>query len=133
MGVTIQERLREKEILRIALDKNATQSLAAMADKVKAANPYVKIQPSQFVSFLVSDFFATYFEKDLGVLVAEFFDSESYCDAEAGKAKGKPDYEVALAAAASHARRIKAERRGVLLKKKQSKLRSADGALHEEV
>jgi hypothetical protein len=68
----------EKEVLRIALDNKAARDYAAMADRIKAANPCVKLHPSSFVSFLVSDFFETYFEKDMGILVAEFFDSERY-------------------------------------------------------
>lgn len=116
----------EKEILRVALDQQATRSYYLMSEKIKSLNPHVRIYPSQFVSFLMSDFFETYFEKDVGILMAEFFDSQSYCNAETEKAKGKPDYEEALALAASQAKKIKSKRRRKIVRRKRSKLDTED-------
>jgi hypothetical protein len=85
--------LGEKEVLRIALDKKATDCFKAMASRLKGENPRVRFQPSAFVSFLVSDFFSSYFEKDLNVLVAEFSDSKSYYEEQLQKAKSHDEFE----------------------------------------
>lgn len=123
----------EKEVLRVALDNQATRDYAAMADRIKAANPCVKLHPSSFVSFLVSDFFETYFEKDMGILVAEFFDSERYCDAQREKAKGKPNYEEALEVAAREAKKIKARRRRKVVRRKRQKPEAQSVSANENV
>lgn len=99
----------EKEILRVALDKQATQSFVKMATHLKSENPHVRVQPSAFVSFLVSDYFATYFEKDLGLLVAEFFDSKSYHEAQIQLAKAGNDFEEVMAESLETIKRIKSQ------------------------
>lgn len=71
----------------------------------------VKIHPSQFVSFLVADFFQSHFEKDKPVLIAEFFDSDTYFDAARKKARGSNNYEELMASALAEAQKIKAKRR----------------------
>lgn len=101
----------EKEVLRIALDKNAALAFAQMANRLRAENQHVRVQPSAFVSFLVSDFFATYFEKDLGILVAEFFDSKSYHETQLQQAKTQGDFERVMSESLITIRRIKARAR----------------------
>lgn len=101
----------EKEILRIALDKKATQDFAMMVHRLKAENSYVKVHPSAFVSFLVSDFYSTYFEKDLGTLVAEFFDSKSYHEAQLQRAKSQGEFEKVMSESLEAIRKIKAKTR----------------------
>lgn len=98
----------EKETLRVALNKQAAQDFAKMADRLKVENPHVRVQPSVFVSFLVSDYFATYFEKDLGLLVAEFFDSKSFHEAQLQLAK-TGNFEEVMADSLETIRRIKAQ------------------------
>jgi hypothetical protein len=107
-----------KEILRIALDKQAAQDFAAMAQRLKAENPHVKVHPSAFVSFLVSDFYATYFEKDLGILVAEFFDSKSYHEAQLQQVKSQGDFEKVMSESLETIQKIKAKTRRGSLKRK---------------
>lgn len=100
-----------KEILRVALDKQATGDFTQMAKRLKAENPHVRVQPSAFVSFLVSDFYATYFEKDLGILVAEFFDSKSYHESQLQQAKAHGDFERIMSESLDEIRRIKTKTR----------------------
>ncbi len=109
----------EKEVLRIALDKKATQDFAQMVNRLKAENPHVRVQPSAFVSFLVSDFFATYFEKDLGILVAEFFDSKSYYEAQLQQAKAHGDFESVMSATLGAIKKIKAVARSKRVAKRK--------------
>lgn len=132
MSEAVQSKV-EKEVLRVALDNQAARDYAAMVERIKAANPCVKIHPSSFVSFLVSDFFETYFEKDMGILVAEFFDSERYCDAQREKAKGKPNYEEAIEVAAREAKRIKARRRRKVVRRKRQKPEAQSVSANENV
>ena len=111
----------EKEVLRVALDKQAARDFAQMANRLKAENPHVRVQPSAFVSFLVSDFFATYFEKDLGILVAEFFDSKSYHEAQLQQAKAQGDFEKVMSDSLVTIRKIKARARRKTSKKRKTK------------
>lgn len=101
----------EKEVLRIALDKKAALAFAQMANRLKAENPHVKVQPSAFVSFLVSDFYATYFEKDMSIFVAEFFDSKSYYESQLQQEKTQGDFEGTMSATLATIKRIKAKAR----------------------
>lgn len=110
-----------KETLRIALDKQATQDFVQMTSRLKAENPHVRVQPSAFVSFLVSDFFATYFEKDLGILVAEFFDSKSYHEAQLQQAKTQGDFEKVMSASLVTIQKIKARARRKDSQKRKAK------------
>lgn len=107
-----------KELLRITLDKQAAQDFATMAHRLKAENPHVKVHPSAFVSFLVSDFYATYFEKDLGILVAEFFDSKSYHEAQLLQVKTPGDFEKVMSVSLEAIQKIKAKTRRGSLKRK---------------
>jgi hypothetical protein len=111
----------EKEVLRIALDKQAAQDFAQMANRLKAENPHVRVQPSAFVSFVVSDFFATYFERDMGILVAEFFDSKSYYEAQLQRAKAQSDFESVMSATLRAIKKIKAGARRKRTDRRKSK------------
>lgn len=111
----------EKEVLRVALDKQAAQNFAKMASLLKAANPHVRVHPSAFVSFLVSDFFATYFEKDLGILVAEFFDSKSYHETQLQQAKARGDFEKVMSESLDMIRKIKARARRKVKNQRKAK------------
>jgi hypothetical protein len=116
----MSEPTQEQE-LRIVLGGAATKAYKAMVERMKAEIPTVKIQPSHFVSFLVADYIEAHFEKDMGVLIAEFFDSDSYYEAARRKAKGAPNYEEQMAKALDDALKIKAnKRRGASKSKKQS-------------
>ena len=107
----VTKSVANKEILRVALDKKATQAVGAMTNKMKEANYPLKLNPSQFVSFLVHDFFETYFEKDIEVLIAAFFDSHKYLNTETQAYKGKGNYEESMRAALAKAENIRAGKR----------------------
>ena len=77
----------DKECLRVILDKAGSQSYEKMASRLKSAGPHIKFYPSQLVSFIVSDFFETYFEEDIEVLISRFFDSRAFLTTEIQKAK----------------------------------------------
>lgn len=111
----------EREILRIALDKKAAQDFVQMANRLKAENPHIRVQPSALVSFLVSDFFATYFEKDLGILVAEFFDSKSYYEAQLQQAKAQGDFESVMSVTLRAIKKIRAGARRKRTARRKSK------------
>jgi len=100
-----------KKELRIVLDEGATNAFHLMVQALKSEMATVKIHPSQFVSFLVADFFQSHFEKDKPVLIAEFFDSDTYFDAARKKARGSDSYEEQMAAALAEAQKIKSKRR----------------------
>lgn len=106
---------KEKE-LRIALSPNATAAFETMVERLRAEMPAIKIQPSQFVSFLITDYLAAHFEKDKPVLIAEFFDSDAFHEIERKKAKGADNYEELMEAALARARKIKDKRRRKLVR-----------------
>ncbi len=114
----------EKEILRIALNKQAAQDYVRMVSRLKAENPDVWVQPSAFVSFLVSDFYATYFEKDLEILVAEFFDSKSYYEAQLQRVKSQGDFEKIMSMTLTEIKRVKAKTRRKSHQRRKSKTTS---------
>lgn len=100
-----------KDELRVVLDSAATEAYEAMVARMKEDTATIKVSPSRFVSFLVSDFFLAHFEKDKIILIAEFFDSDSFYEAARKKAKGAANYEDQLAGALEQAQKIKARRR----------------------
>lgn len=106
-----------KEILRIALDKAATSSYKQMTDRLRKESAFLKIHPSAFVSFLVTDFCSTYFEKDLSILVAEFFDSQSYYEDQLKKAKSGSGFEQVMIQALSTIKKVKSRKRGKMGRK----------------
>lgn len=127
-------RTNKKEILRVALDAKATQSYELMAQRLKEYNASVRFYPSEFVSFIVSDFFETYFENDLDILVSVFFDSHGFVNAETHKAKNKSNFEEILREALSSAEKIKAKvRRKPKAKITQDQVKLNDNSEHEKV
>lgn len=109
--MTVSRNPQEREVLRIALDKKAASDFETMINRIKAENPHVRVHPSAFVSFLLSDFFVNYFEKDLNVLVAEFFDSKSYYEDQMREAKCHGDFEKVMSAALATIKKVKAKTR----------------------
>ena len=111
--------------LRIVLDAPATQALEEMVRRMKEEVSAIKVQPSQFVSFLVADFLEAHFEKDRAVLIAEFFDSDAFHEAERKLAKGRANYEELMQAALDQALKIKGrKRRKVVRNKKETSKKS---------
>ena len=123
-----------KEILRVALDAKATQSYEIMAQKLKSYNSAVRFYPSDLVSFIVSDFFETYFENDIDILVAAFFDSHGFVNSETQKAKNKVNFEEVLREALSKAEKIKSKvRRKAKVKPMQDQINLNSKSDHEKV
>ena len=104
------ERNESKE-LRIVLNTVATGAFEAMLTSMREAVPTIKVQPSAFVSFLVTDFFMAHFEKDKAILIAEFFDSDGFYELARKKAKGSANYEELMAEALQAAKEIKGKKR----------------------
>ena len=127
------DQANEKETLRVALDKDAAQSYAAMVEKIKTENPFIKVHPSLFVSFVISDFYRTYFEKDLRILVAEFFDAQGFHDAAAEKAKGQNNFAEIMESAISDIKRIKAKRRRQIVRRRKQGQGTQSVAPNEKV
>ena len=123
-----------KEILRVALDAKATQSYEIMSQKLKSYNSAVRFYPSDLVSFIVSDFFDTYFENDIDILVAAFFDSHVFVNSETQKAKNKVNFEEVLREALSKAEKIKSKvRRKAKVKPMQDQINLNSKSDHEKV
>lgn len=97
--------------LRVALDAEATQSYKLMVQKLKEVVPTIKVHPSQFISFLVADYLIAHFEKDQDVLIAEFFDSDTFYQQQRKQAKGKPNFEELMTKALEQAQKYKGKRR----------------------
>ncbi len=109
----------DKEILRVALDKRATDAYRSMVERLKGASPFVKFHPSDFASFIMADFFETYFEKDIDVLMAEFFDSHGFLAAETLTSKDSEKFEESMRVALAKAEKIKSKRRNKIQKAKK--------------
>ncbi len=107
----------QQQELRIVLDSPATAAYKAMVSRMKEAVPTIKVQPSHFASFLFVDFLEAHFEKDMAVLIAEFFDSNAFFESERRKAKGEMDYEELMADALERACKIKARKRRKITRK----------------
>ena len=97
--------------LRIVLDTTAASAVEAMVARMKEEQSTIKAQPSHFVSFLVSEFFAAYFEKDMAILIAEFFDSDAFYEGVRKRAKGKANYEDLMSEAMEAAQKIRSKKR----------------------
>lgn len=110
----------QKEVLRVALDKAAANAYKQMTDRLRLESPFLKVHPSAFVSFLVADFCTTYFEKDMDILVAEFFDSQSYYEDQLGKAKSGNSFEETMTATLSTIKKIKSKKRGKMGRKRKT-------------
>ncbi len=110
-----------RETLRIVLDKRGTECHNKMLERLKAANEFVKVHPSELVSFLVADYFESYFERDLEVLVAEFFDSRSYLTSEIQKEEDLADPAEAMKRATVYVEQIRSKRRGQTVRRGRRK------------
>lgn len=120
----------EARELRVVLDTVATAAYEAMLARMKESVPQIKAQPSHFVSFLVADYLKAHFERDLPILIAEFFDMDAFFDLERKLAKGQSDYEERMQAALDRARQIRGKkRRKVVRKKRQADDAKAGSAL----
>ena len=97
--------------LRIALDVEATQSYKLMIQKLKEVVPTIKVHHSQFVSFLLTDYLVAHFEKDQDVLIAEFFDFDTFYQQQRKQAKGKLNFEELMTKALEQAQKYKGKRR----------------------
>lgn len=73
------------EAVRVVLDRMASLSYERMA-RILREEGSIRLPPSKFVSFLVTYFFSSYFEKDKELLLGEFFDSKAYVENELKKA-----------------------------------------------
>lgn len=124
----------KKEILRVALDVKAAKSYALMAQRLKEYNSAVRFYPSDFISFIISDFYETYFENDLDVLVAAFFDSHGFVNAETQKAKSSGNFEEILREALSTAEKIKSKvRRKAKTKTMKDQIKLNNSSANEKV
>lgn len=103
------ERPNKKDILRVALDSKATSSYEKMIGRLKENNPWVRFYPSEFISFLVSDYFETHFENDLEILTAAFFDSHGFINSETQRAKNSANFEDAMREALEKAEKIRSK------------------------
>ena len=101
--------------LRIVLNPEAAYAFDQMVTLMKQEMPTIKVQPSQFISFLVIDFLIAHFHKDLPVFIAEFFDSDAYHEIARKKARGSDDYEEKMAKALAEAKLIKSKKRRKVL------------------
>lgn len=113
-----------REIMRIVLDKRGTDCHNKLMERLKAANKFVRVHPCELVSFLVADYFETYSERDIDVLVAEFFDSRMYLTSEIQKDENLADPAEAMKRATAFVESIRAKRRGNIVRRK--KLKSAN-------
>lgn len=116
---------QEKDILRVALDSEATRAFKSMEQRLTSENQHVSFHPSAFVSYLVKDFYQTYFDRDVGILVAEFFDSKSYYEEQVRQARANGNFEEVMAQAIAAIKRIKNRKRG-----KQGRKRKASKQLN---
>jgi len=107
-----------KETLRVALDERAARAYDEMVEQIEAKNPCVKINPSAFMSFLVLDFYATYFEKDIGVYIAEFFDAKRFYESEIRRSKDQGDYEQVMGNALLAIKKIKTKQRRKVVRRR---------------
>jgi hypothetical protein len=123
----MSEEFKAKE-LRIVLDGPATEAYETMVSRMKEAVSTIKVQPSHFASFLMVDYLDAHFEKDKAVLIAEFFDSDAFHEAERKVAKGKPDYEELMQAALNCARQIKGKKRRKAVRKGRQALKDNESS-----
>ena len=118
---------KQREMLRIVLDKRGAECHDKMMERLKAANEFIKVHPSELVSFLLADYFETYFEQDLEVLVAEFFDSRAYLTGEIQKDENMADPTEAMKRATAFVESIRAKRREKVVRRGRQKSGNANG------
>lgn len=105
-----------KDVLRVALDSRAVQAFESMAVALKSVDPAVQFSPSELVSFIVYDFSQTYFQKDFDVLLAMFFNSQSYVKTQTKKSNSE-NFEEVLREALDKARKMKLKMRKTITPK----------------
>ncbi len=108
---SVNQKVENEKELRVVLNVGAAAAYVEMVARMRSLMPTVKVVPSHFVSFLVADFFTAHFERDIPVLIAEFFDSDGFYEAARKKAKGAANYEELMANALAEAKAIKAKKR----------------------
>lgn len=111
---------QDKEVLRVALDSEATRAFKSMEQRLMSENHHISFHPSEFISYLVKDFHQTYFDRDVPVLVAEFFDSKSYYEEQVRLARTNGNFEEVMAQAISAIKRVKNRKRGKQGRKRKS-------------
>lgn len=108
------------ECLRVALEPAAAEAYRKMIARLKAESQYLRAHPSKFVSFLVSDFYATYFEEDISILVAKFFDSKAFMSDQIKTAKGSDDAATILQSVTDTVEKLKSQgAKGTLARRKR--------------
>lgn len=102
-----ENKTAKKEILRVALDPQATHAFEVMAKELKGLSEHVKFHPSEFVSLIVSDYLNFYFKLNRDHLIAAFFDSHGFVTAQTSKTKGKDNFMEVMQQALEESKRIK--------------------------
>lgn len=105
-----ENKTAKKEILRVALNHEATQAFNVMAKELKGLNEHVKFHASELVSFIVNDYLNFYFKLNRDHLIAAFFDSHSFVTAQSNKTKGKDNFMEVMQQALEESKRIKGKR-----------------------
>lgn len=105
----VNEKVIRREILRVTLDAKAAEAFDQMVQRLKEFNSWVRFFPSEFISFLVSDFYETYFEDDKELYAANFFDSRGFVNSETKKAKSEVNFEEVLRETLAKAEKIKSK------------------------
>lgn len=109
--MSLPENEKRKEVLRIALDTKATEAYDQMLKRLKDINTWVRFFPSEFISFLVTDFYETYFESDKDIYVGKFFDSHGFVNSETKKSKNTGNFEEVLRETLAKAEKIRSKSR----------------------
>lgn len=99
----------EKDVLRVALDKDAMDAFYKMVAELKSQNAFVKLQPSAFVSFVVADYYRAHFKDDMVVLTSQFFDSQGYYESQLRAAKAVANFEEVMSETLAFIKQIKAK------------------------
>lgn len=105
-----ENKTAKKEILRVALDFQATHAFEVMAKELKNHNEHVKFHASELVSFIVNDYLNFYFKLNRDHLIAAFFDSHGFVMAQTSKGKGKDNFMEVMQHALEESKRIKSKR-----------------------
>lgn len=98
-----------KDILRVALDEEATKAFRQMAADLIRRNEYVKFHPSELVSFIMRHYVVTYFKSDIDHLVAAFFDSQAFITAKTRLAKDHDNFLEVMRQALAESKKIKSK------------------------
>lgn len=116
-----ENKIAKKEILRVALDAQATHAFEVMAKELKSQNEHAKFHASELVSFIVNDYLNFYFKLNRDHLIAAFFDSHGFVTVQTGKAKDKDNFMEVMQQALEESKRIKGKLRKTHKGKNQPK------------